>query len=47
MTARPRQLLKALVEFVGRFWPASKNEATILEEQRAMYRSNTGRIDLH
>jgi hypothetical protein len=41
MTVRPRQLLKTLVEFVGRFWPASKNEETILEEQRAMYRPDT------
>lgn len=38
MATRIVTLLAPLAEFISRFWPMSKTEETILEEQRALYR---------
>lgn len=40
MTTRIVTLLGSLAEFISRFWPMSKTEETILEEQRALYRTD-------
>ena len=45
MATRQRKLVESIAEFISRFWPVSKSEETILEEQAAMHRSHTREDD--